>query len=147
MRLLVFLLAATCALLANAEIYKWTDSNNKVHFSDKKPDAANALPVHLQINSYTNVSYQLAPERRDSKAAPVSQDVVIYSTTWCGYCKKAKAYFTRNNIAFTDYDIEHSAQAKQSYDAFGGNGVPVIFVGESRMNGFSEEGFSHLYRQ
>ncbi|MFT5419606.1 MAG: glutaredoxin-like YruB-family protein [Candidatus Endobugula sp.] len=69
----------------------------------------------------------------------------MYSTAWCGYCKKARKYFTSKGIAFIEYDIEKNARAKRDYDALGGKGVPVILVGKKRMNGFSPQGFDRLY--
>jgi len=145
--------AIICALLtlysavAAAEIYKWTDADNKVHFSDRKPSDAKAEQVQVRVNSYTNVTYQLAPRTADAGTAKTKKDVVMYSTQWCGYCKQARSYFAQNSIPYTDYDIEQSAEAKQNYDAIGGRGVPIIFVGQSRMNGFSPASFDYLYKQ
>lgn len=70
----------------------------------------------------------------------------MYSTSWCGYCKKARAYFDDHNIDYTDYNIEKNATAKQEYQAMGATGVPVIIVGNKRMNGFSASAFEKLYR-
>jgi glutaredoxin-like YruB-family protein len=70
----------------------------------------------------------------------------MYSTAWCGYCKKARKYFTSKGIAFIEYDIEKNARAKRDYDALGGKGVPVILVGKKRMNGFSPQGFDRIYK-
>ena len=144
MRALIVALIALYSTAAICEIYKWTDGSGRVHFSDKKPAQANAEQVRVQINSYTNVTYQLVPAQ---SAISTNKNVVIYSTEWCGYCKKAKAYFAAHDITYIDYDIEHSTEAKENYDAIGGRGVPIIFVGQSRMNGFSAEGFDYLYRQ
>ena len=147
MRVLIFFLACLCAYPGAADIYKWTDTDGKIHFSDQKPSAANSERVHPQINSYTQVTYQLAPAILPSKSGKAAKEVVMYSTAWCKYCKKARAYFAENNIPYTDYDIEHSDEAKSNYDAIGGRGVPIIFVGQSRMSGFSERGFDALYRR
>ena len=35
----------------------------------------------------------------EQKEQPV---VVIYSTSWCGYCTKAKAFMRENNIKFIE---------------------------------------------
>ena len=69
----------------------------------------------------------------------------MYSTDWCGYCKKARKYFGRNGISFTDYDIEKDAEARKRYQEIGAAGVPVILVGNKRMNGFSEGAFERIY--
>ena len=69
----------------------------------------------------------------------------MYSTTWCGVCKKAKRYFKSKKIPFTEYDIEKSEQAAREFKKLRGRGVPVILVGDSRMNGFSVKNFDRLY--
>ena len=143
---LLLLLTLMLAFAASAEIYKWTDAAGKVHFSDQKPQDAKTESVRLKINSYTHVTYELSAPAATA-VAPAAGNVVMYSTTWCGYCKKARAYFAANNIPYTDYDIEHSAAARRQYDAFGGRGVPVIFVGQARMNGFSSQVFEKLYER
>lgn len=74
----------------------------------------------------------------------VLQEQEPTSTSWCGYCKKARNYFRAKGITFTEYSIEKSRRAKRDYDAIGGNGVPVILAGPSRMNGFNEQGFERL---
>jgi hypothetical protein len=33
-------------------------------------------------------------------------DVVLYSTAWCGYCRKAREFFAANGIRYVEYDIE-----------------------------------------
>jgi len=131
-------------LSASAEIFKWTDANGKVHFGDDPPSETKPQEVQVEINSYTQVTIE------PSKTTPTAtrngtRSVVMYSTPWCGYCKKAREYFKAHHIPYKDNDIESSASAKKTYDAFGGQGVPVIFVGRSRMNGFSEEGFHEIY--
>jgi glutaredoxin len=74
------------------------------------------------------------------------QKVVMYATSWCPYCEKARIYFRQQGIPYTEYDIERDAEAKRRYQAFGGRGIPVIFVGKRRMNGFSESGFNKIYQ-
>jgi glutaredoxin len=146
LRVLAFSFTALFSSTAMCEIYKWTDSAGKTHFSDQKPDNAKTEKVHVQNNSYTHVTYQLPPSPPEP-TAKTNKNVVMYSTAWYGYCKKARAYFESHNIASTDYDIEHSDEAKQNYDAIGGHGVPIIFIGPACMNGFSSESFEYLYRQ
>src|SRR3970040_1435496 len=73
-----------------------------------------------------------------------AQSVVMYATAWCPYCAKARAYFARTGAAYTEYDIEKSADAHAEFKRLGGRGVPLILVGREKMNGFSEQGFEHL---
>ncbi len=134
--LLFFVLSVSAAY---GEIYKWVDANGKTYFSDSKPKSDSVEAVTLKINTYTDVSF-------DDGAGDVGEKVVMYSTSWCGYCKKARRYFERNNITFVEYDIERNRRAKAEYDRLGGRGVPVILVGTRRMNGFSVDGFKRIYQ-
>ncbi|MCP4044143.1 MAG: DUF4124 domain-containing protein [Gammaproteobacteria bacterium] len=138
----IFLFVITLAAFANnsyAEIYKWVDDQGKVHFSGRKPANHDAEPIKLRINTYTSITYAVSKIDHGQK-------VVMYSTSWCAYCKKAKQYFKKNNIKFTEYDIEENARARKRYKKLGATGVPVIVVGQKRMNGFSIKGFERIYR-
>lgn len=62
--------------------------------------------------------------------------VVLYSTSWCTYCKQVREYLKSEGVAYTEYDIESSDEAKRKFQAVKGQGVPLIFVGQTRLDGF-----------
>ena len=103
--------------LSQAQVYKWTDASGRVHFSDKKPEIFAAEEVKVEINTYTQVTFE-------KSIYDVGPEVVMYATDWCGYCKKAR----------------------QRYKKMDATGVSVILVGDRRMNGFSEQRFDSLYK-
>lgn len=76
--------------------------------------------------------------------AETTPQVVMYATSWCPYCAKARAYFARAGIAYVEHDVEKSASANAEFKRLGGRGVPLILVGRERMNGFSEQGFEDM---
>ena len=53
--------------------------------------------------------------------------------------------FRKKKIPFTEYDIEKSAKAAREYKKLRGTGVPVILIGDRRMNGFSIKTFDSIY--
>lgn len=124
----------------SAEMYKWKDEQGVVHFSDQRPLIAKSELYELKsINTYV--------ETQDlSNAVFSANNVVLYSTSWCGICKRAKAYFNKNNIDFTEYDIEKSSSARNEFNRYGGRGVPLILVGNTKMHGFSEKRFELLWK-
>ncbi|MBF8280536.1 MAG: NrdH-redoxin [Candidatus Magasanikbacteria bacterium] len=66
--------------------------------------------------------------------------IIIYSTPACPYCKMAKAYFQKQNIAYTDYDVSAEAdKAKEMVKKSGQMGVPVIDVGGKIIIGFEQK--------
>jgi glutaredoxin-like YruB-family protein len=135
-----FLASALTPAAVNADqIFKWVDENGKVHFTDIPPNDQETEQVQVRINSYSATELLVMDE------VSSSDKVVMYSTDWCTYCDKAKKYFTANDVPFVEYDIEKDSAARREYDRLGGRGVPVILVGNKRMNGFSVATFERMY--
>jgi glutaredoxin len=133
---LLLSVAALVSLPAFAQLYKWTDDKGVIHYSDKAPDKRDAKAVEITINSYSGpatVSTTGVPAAAAAKAP-----VKMLATSWCGYCAKARAYLNSRGIPFEELDVEKSAQGKQEYRALKGRGVPIILVGNQRMNGYDQ---------
>jgi len=65
--------------------------------------------------------------------------IVIYSTPTCPYCKRAKDYFQRNNIEFTEYNVAKDRKAaKEMIKKSGQLGVPVIIINGELIIGFNQ---------
>ena len=58
----------------------------------------------------------------------------MYTTVWCGYCRRLKAQMDRAGIAFREVDIEHDAAAAEFVaGANGGNQtVPTMRLPDGR---------------
>ncbi|SHK73968.1 glutaredoxin family protein [Actinacidiphila paucisporea] len=56
--------------------------------------------------------------------------VTMYSTSWCGYCRRLKGQMEREGIAYTEINIEeHPESAKFVEEANGGNQtVPTLQI-------------------
>ena len=144
------LLAALACLPAGAEVYKWTDSAGHVHYGDKAPEDAKSEQLKLQVQSYDGpakvmdwaaILHQKAPE------VAGTADVVMYSTSWCPHCKRARAYFAQNGIAYQDIDVEKSESGKRDFARLGGGGVPLILVGGKAMRGFDPARMDQLLQR
>ncbi len=59
--------------------------------------------------------------------------VVMYGTSWCGFCKKMRIYFEENNIDYTEFDAEGAGQ--QAYNLLEAQGYPLMYVGYRRIKG------------
>jgi mycoredoxin len=59
--------------------------------------------------------------------------VTMYSTTWCGDCRRAKRYFQEWGIAYEEIDIERTPGAAEQVMAWanGKRVVPTITVGDT----------------
>lgn len=140
------LLLYLCPLPAGADIYQWTDASGSIHFSDKKPADRPVEQMNPRVNSFAGIVVEPPPTSTE-KPQHRPKKVVMYSTQRCGYCKQARAYFKKAGIAYRDYDIDESESARRAYDRAGGRGVPLIFIGDTRMTGFSEERFKSIYQK
>ncbi len=82
------------------------------------------------------------------KESGVKHDnVVLYATSWCGYCKKTRAFLAENDIQYTEYDVENSEEGRQQFEALGGNGVPVLDIRGTVVHGFSIKKFTEALKQ
>jgi glutaredoxin len=82
-----------------------------------------------------------APAAAEAQSRP---EVKMYATSWCPYCAKARAYFSRRGIAYVEVDVEKSPDGRAEFRRLGGRGVPMIVVGGQRMNGYSEARLGQL---
>ena len=134
------LLLSGAGLVGAAEVYSWRDADGRVHFGDRKPADTAARRIDLPtVNSVGAVSVE--------PTAMSSRKVTLYSAVWCGYCRKARAHFKREAIPFDEFDVETSAKGRADYARLQGRGVPIILVGQQRMNGFDPDRFAALYER
>ncbi|WP_242107495.1 glutaredoxin family protein [Luteimonas aquatica] len=65
--------------------------------------------------------------------------VVMFSTSDCPFCSRTRALFAREGVDYQDFLIDQSADAKRQYEALGGGGVPLLYIGERRISGYRED--------
>ena len=65
------------------------------------------------------------------------EEVILYATEWCGYCKKTRAFLKSEGIAYYEYDIERSDQGLQQYQKLRGSGVPLLIVNSEIVRGYN----------
>lgn len=73
-----------------------------------------------------------------AEAKKPSLEVIMYSTATCPYCEKARQWFTSNNVAWVERDVETSETARKQWQDMGALGTPVIVINGKRLNGFTE---------
>lgn len=74
----------------------------------------------------------------------VVPQIEIYSASYCGECKRAKAYMKAKGIKFVDYDIEKDLDKRGEFYARGGRGIPLLIIRGEMMQGFDEQLFEYL---
>lgn len=100
----------------------------------KKPVLAVCLV--LLVWNWGRVSALWQPK---AAVAPLGQgDVVLYATSWCGYCKLTRELLSREGIAYVEHDIESSEYGKKMHRALGGGGVPLLEIRDKVIRGYNE---------
>ncbi len=107
------------------------------------PEAPPAAPeVPAASAPPTAVAGQAPPA---PAAAARDNDVIIYRTSWCGYCKKAAEYLRTKGVKFVEKDIEKDPKARQDMLARAQRagvpqsslqGVPILSVKGKIITGF-----------
>jgi len=65
---------------------------------------------------------------------------VMYSTDWCGVCRRARQYFAENQISFEEHDVDRDPRAREEYLRLNPRrSVPTIKVGDEVIVGFSAQ--------
>lgn len=160
---MVFLLLAAASLPAGdaaAKMYIWKDKNGVTHFTDTPPpdEVAKESVSTLPTVTYTPPPETPAPESRPAlrpertqRPAPAPRrasrrtrapKVEMYSTSWCGYCKKAKAFFRSQGVSVTEYDVEKDKGAARRMRELGNaKSVPFVVIGDQRIRGYNEAAY------
>ena len=65
--------------------------------------------------------------------------VIIYSTRICPYCVRAKNFFNKKNIAYTEIMIDQNPSLiKEMIEKSGRQSVPQIFIDDYHVGGFDD---------
>ncbi|MFQ6676817.1 MAG: glutaredoxin family protein [Fidelibacterota bacterium] len=64
-------------------------------------------------------------------------NVKIYSTSWCPYCRKAKAILDGKGIAYEEINIEEKGMSRDDLSKItGGMSVPQIVINDEPIGGY-----------
>jgi glutaredoxin 3 len=64
-------------------------------------------------------------------------EVVIYSSSWCPFCHRAKRLLTNKGVPFTEIDVDGKPELRREMveKASGRSTVPQIFIGGTHVGG------------
>jgi len=69
----------------------------------------------------------------------MAKRVVVYSTSTCPFCIRAKQFLNDNNIHFENIDVgENPEKAQEMMDKSGQMGVPVLDIDGEIIIGFDK---------
>ena len=65
--------------------------------------------------------------------------VVIYTSSFCGYCTAAKTFLTQKGISFKEINISTKPELRQElYRKWNWNTVPLVVINNKLVGGYRE---------
>jgi len=148
---------------AERTYYRYMDAGGSLHFVDsleRVPEAfrASARPLSMSAEkahaapSLTRAAASSAAAKRrpfSGSGAAVqppaararrgaSSGVVVYTTSWCGWCRKTIAWLNEQGVDYENRDIERNpAWRDELIEKTGGTSIPVVEIDGELIRGFS----------
>lgn len=132
-------------------MYQYTDKNGNLVFTDRPPTGSNADEVKLNNDRV----FKSAPRRYEpstsTPSAPVEEErrkrdysdvnVIMYMTSWWGYCKRADVYVRELGVNLVEYNIETDREKKEEMKkkSGGATAVPLLDIEGQIIHGFSQD--------
>lgn len=145
----------TGSLLTHADtLYKSVGPDGKITYSDKPPISGNVqkkltfknLPSTKLPASAASKLAQAGNKKTTDNPRLIAGEVTLFTASWCGYCKQAKAYLASQGINYREVDIE-TENGMVEFSQAGGNGsVPLLIAGKESVLGFSSEAYDAILK-
>jgi len=62
--------------------------------------------------------------------------ITLYSARHCTACRQARDYLRQRGLDFREVDVRSNLRAQKALARLGTRSVPVIVVGDTRIDGF-----------
>ena len=102
-----------------------------------------AFPLLLTLSACFETSRQAPANIADKYRGKV----VLYATSWCGYCEKTRDLFEQRNIQYIELDIESSLEGKTEFDQLGAKGIPLVLIKGRVVEGYAPNAVLNLYHE
>jgi glutaredoxin len=123
---------------ASSQIYKWTDENGNIRFSDSPPAGIKVQKIQADSGGPKTEASPAAPGAAP-KAERRAVKVIMYMTDWCPYCRKAREYLQSLDVDLVEYNVEKNREKAAEFKANGGSGVPLIDVEGTVIKGYNQD--------
>ncbi|HXX34836.1 MAG TPA: glutaredoxin domain-containing protein [Thermodesulfobacteriota bacterium] len=145
--LLLLIILSPVSSVVSGEIYQWKDKDGNVVFSDTPPPPG----VNAEIKEFKEDTterprakeYPQKPKKEALKEKRPYGDiqVIMYMTSWCPYCTKARNYLHSLNVHLIEYNIERDNNRKEEMlsKSGGSTGVPLIDVEGTIIRGYNPD--------
>jgi glutaredoxin len=123
--------------------YQYVDASGAVRFVDRLEDvpaphrdAAGRIEVEARPER-APAARAAAQGRRPWAAAAAAPTVVVYTTSWCGWCRKTLAWLDREGVDYVNKDIEADPDHREELIRKAGRAsIPVVDVDGTLIRGY-----------
>lgn len=122
----------------------WTIVDDQVRYTTPigRPGSVPVAEVDLERSRAASPASSPSSATVESKsrtAGKSGERIVLYETSWCPWCKRARELFAELGVPILERDVEADAAAAREKERLApGTGVPVVVYGERVIRGFSE---------
>jgi glutaredoxin len=104
-----------------------------------KPEAASNAGV-VDAGSTSAAAAPTPPSNSAIQAALKQTRIVMFATSWCPACERARGFLDANGLTRDERDVERDERARAELKRLTGEGsVPVFLVDGELVKGFSEK--------
>ncbi|MEW5942513.1 MAG: glutaredoxin family protein [Pseudomonadota bacterium] len=130
MKRLLLLAGCLAALLAHAgTLYRWTDAEGKVHYTDRPPPATAKAVEEKKLGGSSVTEIQLPYA---TQMAVRNHPVVLYASDCGEPCTQARDHLAKRGIPYAAKNPQTSEPDRESLKKLtGGLEVPVLTVGSA----------------
>lgn len=129
--------AEAAATPATRVFYQWVDEAGTVRFAEDLDE----VPVSWRDRA-GRVEVAAAPPRAAAASAP---RVVVYTTSWCGWCRRTLAHLDRKGVSYENRDIEADPDAsRELLRKTGSTAIPVLEIDGQLLRGYDPHAIDRL---
>jgi glutaredoxin len=130
---LIALALAGAAHAQTAQVYRYTDTDGRIVYSDRAPPPAakNIQPKRLGANYIETSELPIATQQATDRFP-----VTLYTYDCGAICASAEALLNRRGVPFTTVTVTEGANAAKLQSISGEQRVPVLQIGDKVEKGF-----------
>jgi glutaredoxin len=137
-----------------ASFYRYTDETGTVRFVSSLAEVPKALRSSAQpVGSRVNRGPSSEPPQRTARVqvpigalpANLEREVVVYTTSWCGWCRKTLAFLDKQGVAYENRDIEDVEEFRDELiEKTGATTIPVVEIDGEIIRGYDPKRMAEL---
>jgi glutaredoxin len=107
-----------------------------------------SVVILVLVVAAVSIGAERSGPQGDPKRSYGSIDVILYQTSWCPYCTKARDFLKDTGVSLVIYDIEQDPSKQTEMMAKSGSrGVPVVDIEGIIIQGYSAEAMRKAIEQ